>query len=104
VRLVNRDVVIGITPLEGPSEVARTLAFARGEGAMTLACTPSLSSQAARAAEHLLYAPGEVTGTLPSLTGLCAILMAIAQTLAARQLETGSKRSDDIKRILEKLS
>jgi DNA-binding MurR/RpiR family transcriptional regulator len=104
VHLVKKDVVIGLTPLDGPSGVARTLAFARSEGAVTLACTPSLSSQAARAAEHLLYAPGEVAGGLPSLTGLYSILMAVAQTLALAQLETPNKRTDEINRILEKLS
>ena len=43
--------------------VAKVLRYARQQGALTLACTPSLSSQAARAAEHLLYAPGETEGT-----------------------------------------
>jgi DNA-binding MurR/RpiR family transcriptional regulator len=104
VRLVKKDVVIGLTPLEGPSGVARTLAFARSEGAVTLACTPSLSSQAARAAEHLLYAPGEVTGGLPSLTGLYSILIAVAQTLVVAQMEMPNKRNEEINRILEKLS
>lgn len=102
--LVRKDVVIGFTPLEGPSGVARALAFARDEGAITLACTPSLSSQAARSAEHLLYAPGETTGTLPSLTGLYALCMAIAQCLAAAQLDTPNKRVEEINRALEKLS
>jgi|BarGraNGADG00212_2_1021979.scaffolds.fasta_scaffold05685_4 DNA-binding MurR/RpiR family transcriptional regulator len=104
VHLVKKDVVIGLTPLEGPSGVARTLAFARSEGAVTLACTPSLSSQAARAAEHLLYAPGEVAGGLPSLTGLYSILMAVTQTLAVAQMETPNKRTEEINRILQKLS
>jgi DNA-binding MurR/RpiR family transcriptional regulator len=102
--LVRKDVVIGFTPLEGPSGVARALSFARDEGSITLACTPSLSSQAARSAEHLLYAPGETTGTLPSLTGLYSLCMAIAQTLAGAQLETPNKRVDEINRALEKLT
>ncbi len=102
--LVRKDVVIGITPLEGPSGVARALAFARDEGAITLACTPSLSSQAARSSEHLLYAPGETAGTLPSLTGLFALCMALAQTLATSQLEVPNKRVEEINRALERLS
>jgi DNA-binding MurR/RpiR family transcriptional regulator len=102
--LARKDVVVGITPLEGPSGAARALAFARDEGAVTLACTPSLSSQAARAAEYLLYAPGEGMGPLPSLTGLYALLMAIAQTLATAQLEAPAKRSEELNRVLEKLS
>jgi DNA-binding MurR/RpiR family transcriptional regulator len=102
--LVRKDVVIGLTPLEGPSGVARALAFAREEGAVTLACTPSLSSRAARSAEHLLYAPGEASATLPSLTGLYALCMAIAQTLTTAQLEGPNKRLDEINRALEKLS
>ena len=102
--LVKKDVIVGVTPLEGPSGVARALAVARDEGAVTLACTPSLSSQTARVAEHLLYAPGESVGTLPSLTGLYALLMAIAQTLASAQVEAPTKRSEEINRVLEKLS
>jgi DNA-binding MurR/RpiR family transcriptional regulator len=102
--LVRKDVIIGVTPLEGPSGVARALSFARDEGAVTLACTPSLSSQAARAAEYLLYAPGETAGTLPSLTSLYALLMAMAQTVTVAQLETPTKRFEEINRVLEKLS
>jgi DNA-binding MurR/RpiR family transcriptional regulator len=73
--LVRKDVVIGVTPLEGPSGVARTLQFARSDGATTLACAPSLNSDAARAADHLLYAPGEATGdhNIPSLTSLYSL-------------------------------
>jgi DNA-binding MurR/RpiR family transcriptional regulator len=102
--LARKDIVIGFTPLEGPSGVARSLAFARDEGAVTLACTPSLSSQTARAAEYLLYAPGETTGTLPSLTGLYALCMAIAQTVAMSQLETPGRRLEEVNRVLERLS
>jgi DNA-binding MurR/RpiR family transcriptional regulator len=101
-----RALVIGITPLEGPSGVARALIFARDEGAVTLACTPSLSSQTARAAEYLLYAPGETAGTLPSLSALYALLMSIAQTLAEAHLDVPNRRNEDeeINRVLEKLS
>ncbi len=102
--LVRKDLIIGFTPLEGPSGVARALAFAREEGGITLACTPSLSSQAARSAEHLLYAPGETPGTLPSLTGLYALCMAIAQTLASTQPNVPTKRAEEVNRALEKLS
>ena len=67
-------------------------------GSLTLACTPSLSSQAARASEHLLYAPGETEGTLLSLTGLYAICMAIAQAITLLQPEAAVKRSAAIAR------
>ena len=102
--MVRKDVVIGLTPLEGPSGVAKTLQFARSEGAITLACTPSLSSQAARSAEHLLYAPGEAEGTLPSLTALYAICTAMAQTLATVQPETATKHAGEIAHALQELS
>ncbi|MCX6031452.1 MAG: MurR/RpiR family transcriptional regulator [Chloroflexi bacterium] len=102
--LVRKEVVIGITPLEGASGVASLLRFARSEGAATMACTPSLSSQAARAAEHLLYAPGEGTGALPSLTGLYALLIAFAQALATLQPEARAKRQADISHALAELT
>lgn len=102
--VTRKEVIIGMTPVEGPSGVARLLRFARQAGAMTLACTPSLSSQAARAAEHLLYAPGETEGTLPSLTGLYAILMAIAQALVLLQPEAMAKRGAALARALDELA
>ena len=71
---------------------------------MTLACGPSLSSQAARAAEHLLYAPGETEGTIPSLTGLYSLCMALAQTIAKQNAEVVTKRSAEIKRALTELA
>ena len=102
--LVRKEVVVGVTPLEGASGVASLLRFARGEGAATLACTPSLSSQAARAAEHLLYAPGEGEGALPSLTGLYALLVAIAQALATLQPEARAKRQVAVSHALAELA
>lgn len=103
-RLVRKEVVIGMTPVEGPSGVAQLLRYARSEGAVTLACSPSLSSQASRSAEHLLYAPGETEGTVPSLTSLYAICTAIAQTLVALQPEVAAKRAAEIKHVLKELS
>jgi DNA-binding MurR/RpiR family transcriptional regulator len=103
-RVVRKEVLIGMTPVEGASGVARVLRYARSEGALTLACTPSLSSQAARAAEHLLYAPGEGEGAVPSLTGLYAMCTAIAQTLAGLQGEAAVKRAAEVAHALEELS
>jgi DNA-binding MurR/RpiR family transcriptional regulator len=102
--LVRKEVIIGMTPVEGPSGVAKVLRYARQQGALTLACTPSLSSQAARASEHLLYAPGETEGTLLSLTGLYAICMAIAQAITLMQPEAAVKRNAAIARALEELA
>lgn len=102
--VVRKEVVIGMTPVEGPSGVAKVLLFARQQGAITLACTPSLSSQAARSAEHLLYAPGETAGTLSSLTGLYAILMAIAQALAETQSDVMTKRNALVAQALAELA
>jgi DNA-binding MurR/RpiR family transcriptional regulator len=102
--LVRKEVIIGMTPVEGPSGVAKVLRYARQQGAITLACTPSLSSQAARAAEHLLYAPGESEGTLLSLTGLYAICMAMAQAVTLLQPEAATKRNAAITRALEELA
>lgn len=102
--LVRREVVIGMTPLEGPSGIASLLRFARSEGAVTIAFGPSQTSQAARAAEHLLFAPGETEGTIPSLTGLYSLCMAIAQTLAKQNAEIVAKRAAEVKRALAELS
>ncbi len=102
--LVRKEVVIGVTPVEGPSGVARVLRYARANGALSLACTPSLSSQAARAAEHLLYAPGETDTALFSLTGLYSLCTAIAQTLVSLQAEASAKRAAEIAHVLEALS
>jgi DNA-binding MurR/RpiR family transcriptional regulator len=103
--LVRKDVVIGITPLEGPSGVARTLSFARSDGATTLACAPGLNSEAARAADYLLYAPGETDDVaIPSLTGLYALLMAMARALAAQTPADASGRREQVDRILRELT
>jgi DNA-binding MurR/RpiR family transcriptional regulator len=102
--LARKEVIIGMTPVEGPSGVAKVLRYARQQGALTLACTPSLSRQAARAAEHLLYAPGESEGTLLRLTGLYAICMAMAQAITLLQPEAAVKRTAAITRALEDLA
>jgi DNA-binding MurR/RpiR family transcriptional regulator len=102
--VVRKEVVIGLTPVEGASGVAKALRYARSGGALTLACTPSLSSQAARAAEHLLYAPGETEGVLPSLTGLYSVCTAISQTLATLQPEASVKRAAEVAHALEELA
>jgi DNA-binding MurR/RpiR family transcriptional regulator len=99
----HEDVVVGMTPLDGVSSVARALRYARSEGARTVVCTPVLNSQAARAAEYLLYAPGEAQDTLPSLTGLYAMTGAIAMTLASLQPEEAQRRRSEANRVLEEL-
>ena len=99
--LARKEVVIGMTPVEGPSGVARLLRFARNEGAVTLACTPFLNSEAARAAEYLLYAPGESSAPLPSLTALYSFWTAIAQALAGVDPEAAAKRAAAVNRALQ---
>ncbi len=101
--LVRKEVIIGMTSVEGPSGIAKLLRYARSEGAQTLACTPSLSSQTARAAEHLLYAPGESDSPIPSLTSLYSILTAMGQSLATGQADTIAKRTTAINKVLEEL-
>ena len=103
-RLVRKDMVVGFTPVEGVGGVARLLQFARSEGAITLACTPSLSSAAARSSEYLLYAPGEVEGNIPSLTALYAVCNGLGLALARQQAEANTKRIDATNRALEKLA
>jgi len=103
-RLTRREVVVGLTPVEGPSGVAQVLRYARSEGAVTLACLPSLNSQAARAAEHLLYAPGESEEGLPSLTGVYLLCTAVAQALASLQSEAVAKRAAETKHALHQLT
>lgn len=102
--LVRKEVVVGMTPLEGPSGVANTLRYARSEGAITIACSPSLSSQTARVADHLLYAPGETEGAMPSLAGLYSLCTAIAQTLAQQNADALTKRNTEIKHALGELA
>lgn len=102
--LARKEVVIGMTPVEGESGVSRVLRYARDEGAITIACTPGLSNQAARAAEVLLYTPGEAAGTLPSLTGLYAICTAIAQVLAGLEPGAATKRAGEIQRVLSEIA
>ena len=104
VRLARKEVVVGVTPVEGPSGIASLLRYAREEGAISLACTPSLSSQAARSAEYLLYAPGETDRSLPSLTSLYAILTSMAQALAFEVAEATAKRTLDINHALKALT
>lgn len=104
VRLVRKEVVVGVTPVEGKSSVAQALRYARSEGAVTLACTPSLKSDAARAAEHLLYAPGESETALPSLAPLYSLLTAIAQVLAKPQADALARRNHEISRVVAELS
>jgi len=102
--LTRQEVVVGMSPLAGPSGVARALSFARDEGAVTLACTPNLGSQVARSAEYLLYAPGEVEGSLPSLVGLYSICTAIARTLQKERADPVTERAARVRRALEELS
>jgi DNA-binding MurR/RpiR family transcriptional regulator len=102
-QLSRKEVVVGMSPLSGPSGVARALQHARGEGAVTLACTPSLNSHAARATDHLLYAPGESETGMPSLTGLYSLLTAIALSLAERDPAAVAQRRSLANRALEEL-
>jgi DNA-binding MurR/RpiR family transcriptional regulator len=101
--LTRKEVVVGMSPVAGPSGVARALRFARDEGAMTLACTPHPASQVARSAEHLLYAPGESDEAMLSLVGLYSFCTAIAQTLASERPDAVSRRSAEVSRAVEEL-
>lgn len=103
-RLTRKEIVVGMSPLTGPSGVARTLSFARDQGAVTLACTPDLGSPVARSAEHVLYAPGETEGSIPSLVGLYSICTAMARTLEEEVAGSVTRRVAEIKHALEQLS
>lgn len=98
-----KQVIVGFSPLDGDSGVARVMRYARAQGAITLACTPNLSSQTARAAEHLLYAPGE-SENMPSLTALFAVCTALAQTLMTLQPEAIAKRRAETAHALSELA
>jgi DNA-binding MurR/RpiR family transcriptional regulator len=102
--LTLKEVVIGMSPVTGPSGVAKALRFARDEGAITLACTPSLVSQVARSAEYLLYAPGETDDAVLSLVGLYSFCTAIAHTLAEEQPAAVSRRAAKVSRAMGELS
>jgi DNA-binding MurR/RpiR family transcriptional regulator len=101
--LTGRELVVGMSPLEGSSGVARALSFARDEGAVTLCCTPDIGSPVARAAEHVLYAPGERPGSMPSLVGLYSLCTAIALTLGREMPSSVIKRAAEVERALEEL-
>jgi DNA-binding MurR/RpiR family transcriptional regulator len=102
--LTGQEVVVGMSPLEGSSGVARALSFARDEGAVTLCCTPDIGSSASRAAEHVLYAPGETAGAMPSLVGLYSLCTAIALTLEKEMPASATVRAAEVERALEELS
>ena len=103
--LTRRDLIIGVTPLEEASSVARTLAFARSAGATTLACGPSLNSQTARAADHLLYAPGEADeSNIPSLIGLYSLFTALARALASKRTAEIAREREQVNRVVRELT
>jgi DNA-binding MurR/RpiR family transcriptional regulator len=102
--LTHKEVVVGISPVPGPSAVAKALSFAREEGALTLACTPSLASQAARSAESVLHAPGETSGPVVSLVGLYSLCTAIANALGEEQLPAVSRRAAEVCHAMEELA
>jgi DNA-binding MurR/RpiR family transcriptional regulator len=79
--LTHGDMVVGISAVSGPSGLARALSFARSEGAITLACTPSLTTAVARSAEAALCGPGETGGPGFSLVGMYSLCTAIANVL-----------------------
>jgi DNA-binding MurR/RpiR family transcriptional regulator len=102
--LTGGELVVGISPLTGPSSVAKALTFAREEGARTLACTPDLASRVARAADSVLYAPGETRGAVLSLAGLYSFCAAIVNAVGEEQSGAIGSRSAIVSRAMEELS
>jgi DNA-binding MurR/RpiR family transcriptional regulator len=101
--LTDKDLVVGVSAVTGPSGVARALSFARDEGATTLACAPSLASRVARSAEYLLYAPGETEGPVSNLVGVYSLCTAIANVLGEERPGVISRRAAGVSHAMEGL-
>lgn len=71
--------VVGVSASKYGDAVAKALEFARSKGCATLGIVGSLSSPVNRLSDHVLYAPTDVAGPLPSIVALVSAMAALVQ-------------------------
>ena len=79
------DVFLGLGLTTMTPGVSVMLKMARSEKATTVGIVGSLAHPLAAVAEHVLVAPVQRTGNMPSWTALAGMLNGLAQTVAARK-------------------
>jgi DNA-binding MurR/RpiR family transcriptional regulator len=82
------SLVIGISATQYGEAVARALGYARAAGCATLGLVGSLESPVNRMSDHIVYAPTDVPGPLPSIVALTAALSALIQAAGEQALAT----------------
>lgn len=91
---LNADtLVIGISATSYGTHVARALELARLKGCTTLGIIGALASPVNRVSDHVIYAPTDVAGPLPSIVALVAALAGMVQI-------AGSNSSTDVEQHL----
>lgn len=78
-RLNANNLIIGISATAYGTNVARTLELARLKGCATLGVIGALASPVNRVSDHVIYAPTDVAGPLPSIVALVAALSGLVQ-------------------------
>ena len=71
--------VIGVSATAYGTHVARALELARLKGCQTLGVIGALASPVNRVSDHVIYAPTDVAGPLPSIVALVAALAGMVQ-------------------------
>ncbi len=102
--LVRKEVVvIGVTPVEEDPRAWRGLRCARANGALSLACTPSLSSQAGVPLNTCCMRPARQTRAVQPDRALLTLHRHRTDTVSL-QAEASAKRAAEITHVLEALS
>jgi DNA-binding MurR/RpiR family transcriptional regulator len=81
------DVLIALGLVDLSPAVSALVKVVREEGVQTLTVTTSPATPAAQAAEHMLYAPAQVDGLMPTVTAVAGVLQALIQALMAKMGE-----------------
>lgn len=76
------DLVVGIGMTAMNPGVAAVIREARAIGVHTVGIVPALAHPVATAAQHVLHAPVQTAGIMPSWTAIAAVLHAVTQALA----------------------
>ena len=87
--LTSKDVVLCVGMTAMTPGIAVVLKVARDVGAKTIAIAGSATNAIASIAQHVLYAPVETIGVLPSWTAVASTLHALAQSLAMSDSDRG---------------
>lgn len=84
------DVFVGLGLTSTTPGVSAMLKVARGAKARTIAIVGSLAQPLAAVAEHLLVAPAQTAGNIPSWTALAGMLNGLAEAVAVRKGESAA--------------